>query len=305
LDADAKTAAANQGENRIALSRRDFLRCGIAAAAAPVFGWAFDDPGSFVGVPIFNEILGRAQAEHWSRLPIGEIVGRVGIALVGTPYVASTLELYDDREVCSVNLNGLDCVTFYEISLGFARMLLHGGRAPKDLLREITFTRYRGGKLDGYLSRLHYTSDWIEDNDAKGVVRNLTPALPGAIRMDKRIDFMSTHPNAYRQLRANPGLVPRMAALETKISSRKPWYVPNASVSAAEPLLQTGDIVGIATSAGGLDCSHTGLVYVDNSGTRRFLNASSAKGQVVLGERLSEYAANYRRNIGVMIARPK
>jgi hypothetical protein len=80
--------------------------------------------------------------------------------------------------------------------------------------------------------------------------------------------------------------------------------VPNDSVAQIEPLLQTGDIVGIATYADGLDCSHTGLVWVDKAGVRRLLNASSVKKQVVLGERLSEYANKYKLNVGVMIARP-
>ncbi|MFI5385423.1 MAG: N-acetylmuramoyl-L-alanine amidase-like domain-containing protein [Fimbriimonadales bacterium] len=257
-----------------------------------------------MGEQVFERIRRRARDDHWDALPIGTMIGRIGMALQGTPYVGSTLELHDDREVCCINFAGLDCVTFYEIALGFCRMIRHGGSRHEDLVKEVTFTRYRGGRLDGYLSRLHYTSDWIDDNEKKGVVRNLTPNLLGATRMDKRLDFMSTHPQSYRQLRANPALVPRMAALERQIGARKPWYVPNDKVAAIEPLLETGDIVGIATSAEGLDCSHTGLVYVDESQVRRFLNASSVKKQVILGERLSEYAVKYKKNLGIMIARP-
>jgi hypothetical protein len=122
--------------------------------------------------------------------------------------------------------------------------------------------------------------------------------------MDKRFDFMSTHPQSYRQLKANLALVPKMAALEKAIGARRPWYVPNDQVAAIEPMLQTGDIVGIATSADGLDCSHTGLIYFDDDKVCRFLNASSVKKQVVLGERLSDYARKYKKNLGVMIARP-
>lgn len=261
--------------------------------------WA--DTKDFVGEDIFDRIFRRFAAD---RSPIGLLTGHVGVAFLGTPYVGSTLELYDDRETCCVNLKGLDCVTFYEVSLCFTRMLRDGGGTPPDLVREIQLVRYRGGKLEGYLSRLHYTSDWIEDNAAKGVVDNLTPKLPGAVHMDKRFDFMSTHPQAYRQLKANPSLVPRMAEIEEQISARKPWYVPNDLVASIEPLLRTGDIVGIATNAAGLDCSHTGLVYVDEAGVRRFLNASSVRDQVVLGERLSEYAVKNKKNLGVMIARP-
>jgi hypothetical protein len=293
------------------LSRRELLRLALissAAAGSAKSGWAsllsIDGPKPFVGTDIFAKLTSRVHSAHWDSLAIGDLTGEVGVSLLGTPYVGSTLEQFDDREVCCVDLTGLDCVTFYEVALCFARMIRLGGRTPSDLLKEVTLTRYRGGRLDGYLSRLHYTCDWIYDNARKGVVRDLTPTFAGAIRMDKRFDFMSTHPSSYRQLKANPSWVKGMADLENEISARKPWFVPNSRVAEIEPLLKTGDIVGIATSAAGLDCSHTGLVYVDENKICRFLNASSVKKQVVIGERLSEYAAKYKKNTGIMIARP-
>ena len=69
------------------------------------------------------------------------------MALRRTPYVASTLELYDDREVCSVDFRGLDCVTFFELALAFARMLKRDERTPAALLADVTFLRYRGGHV--------------------------------------------------------------------------------------------------------------------------------------------------------------
>jgi hypothetical protein len=290
------------------MTRREFLSLSLLIPfAARLYGkgaTTIEDARAFIGEDVFERLQARIAAEHWSRLAVGALTGQVGMALQGTPYVGSTLELYDDREVCSVNLAGLDCVTFYEVSLAFARMAKHHGKTPQDLIQEVRFMRYRGGKLNGYLSRLHYTCDWIDDNESKGVVKNLTSTFQGAVRMDKKFDYMSRHPQAYRQLKANPALIPQMAAFEDGCSARRPWYVPNDHVASIEPLLQTGDIVGIATSADGLDCSHTGLIYVDDAKVCRFLNASSVKKQVVLGERLSDYANKYKKNIGVMIARP-
>ncbi len=280
------------------LTRREFLIF-LAAAGMRLPGFA-EDPPTFIGRATFARLMRESKA--WAKVGIGELTARVGLSLADTPYVGGTLEL-DGPEVCSANLEGLDCVTLYETSLCFARMLKHGGSNPDDLLREITFTRYRGGKLNGYLSRLHYTSDWIADNVAKGVVRDLTPSLPGAVRMNKPFDFMSTHPSLYRQLKADSSLIGPIAEFEGKITARQPYYVPNDAVAGIEPLLMSGDIVGIATKAAGLDCSHTGLIYVEN-GIPRFLNASSVHKKVVLGERLSDYAKKYTKNLGVMIARP-
>src|ERR1044071_5605519 len=59
---------------------------------------------------------------------------------------------------------------------------------------------------------------WKTRSDRK----NLTPTLSGAVRMDKPFNFMSTHATLYRQLKSNPALVPKMAALENEIRSEEP-----------------------------------------------------------------------------------
>src|SRR2546425_9001469 len=165
------------------------------------------EPNVFAGQETFERLLMLGRERAWSELPIGERIGAIGMALRQTPYVAATLELYEDREVCSVNLRGLDCVTFFESSLVLERMLRRGGRTPEALLAEVTFTRYRRGQLTELASRLHYMRDWVVHNEDKRGVRPITGDLPGAARVTRRVSFMSAHPNAYRQLKANPDLV--------------------------------------------------------------------------------------------------
>jgi hypothetical protein len=301
------------------MDRRRFLRrlSGAAAAGFAVPGIASalpafrylnpdgdDEPKTFVGVDVFNRLMEQARAEGWAGLPVGDIVGKVAMALRGTPYVGSTLELSDDRELCSVNLKGLDCVTLFENALDFARVLKKGGRTPEDLINEVTFTRYRGGKIGDYTSRLHYTTDWIHDNVDKGVVVDITPELPGAIVFDRVVDFMSTHPGSYRQLKAHPELVPVIARFERTINSRTMHYVPKARIADAEPMLKTGDIVGITTTIKGIDISHTGLCYRDDSGSLRFLHASLTHKEVMLDARLSEYVSSVSKDTGIMVVRP-
>jgi hypothetical protein len=213
-------------------------------------------------------------------------VGAVGMALRRTPYVDGTLELYDDREVCSVNLSGLDCVTFFESALAVARMLKRGERTPEALLAAITLMRYRDGRITDYASRLHYMSDWFFDNQAK------------------RVGFMSAHPEAYRQLKANPEMVGKIARVEADINARATQYLPKGKVAAAGGLLQTGDIVGITTTIDGLDCSHSGLCYRDDGGVVRLLHASTTRKAVVLDEDLAIYLAGVSTHTGIMVARP-
>jgi len=295
------------------MKRRKFLRDTIAAAAAfalpkSQFGVnpliINDEPHVFTGTERFDQLLKIAQKENWKLLPIGQAMGSIGMALRGIPYVGSTLDLYDDREVCSINLLGLDCVTFYEIALAFVRMLKSGQADQNEMLKKVMFMRYRDGKLTDYLSRLHYTSDWFHDNEFKGVVKIITKNLPGANRFNKKVNFMSTHPQSYRQLRANPEYVKLIAASEKEINQREKYYLPKTHVQDAAAFLQTGDIVGITTSIDGLDCSHTGLCYRDENGKLRLLHASSAKKEVVLDVELSLFLKNGAKHTGIMVARP-
>jgi len=262
------------------------------------------EPNVFAGQETFERLLMLGRARAWSELPIGERIGAIGMALRQTPYVAATLELYEDREVCSVNLRGLDCVTFIESSLAFARMLRRGGRTPEALLAEVMFTRYRGGRLTDYVSRLHYLSDWFFDNEHKGVVRLTTHELPGATRFTKRVNFMSTHPEAYRQLTGNPDLVSKIARVEAEINAREIQYVPREKVAAAQPLLMTGDIIGVTTTIDGLDCAHSGFCYRDERGMLRLLHASTIQKAVILDEELAGYLARVSTHTGIMVARP-
>src|SRR6266545_6772971 len=77
----------------------------------------------FKGQDQFNRLVAKAKAKNWKALPIGERTAAVGQALVGTRYKHFTLEIDNRIESPSVNFNGMDCWTFFEIALGFARML--------------------------------------------------------------------------------------------------------------------------------------------------------------------------------------
>src|SRR5436189_6371561 len=77
----------------------------------------------FKGQDRFEQLVVRAKAENWSSLPIGERTAAVGQAMVSTPYRSYTLEIDNRIESPSVNFKGLDCWTFFEIAVSFARML--------------------------------------------------------------------------------------------------------------------------------------------------------------------------------------
>jgi Protein of unknown function (DUF1460) len=301
---EAMTGSVLERRAFVALLSRALVAAGALAMARPNPASGRDrDPNVFTGQETFEQLLTVARELGWHELSIGHRVGALGMALRQTPYVPATLELYEDREVCSVNLRGLDCVTFFESALALARMLRRGGRTPEALLAEVTVMRYRGGQLTDYASRLHYMSDWFFDNQQKGVVRVITRDLPGATRLAKRLNFMSTHPEAYRPLKANPDLVRKIARIEGQITAREMEYVPKEKVPTAQPLLMTGDIVGITTAIEGLDCSHAGFCY-RAEGVLRLLHASTTQNAVILDEDLAAYLARVSTHTGIMVARP-
>lgn len=261
---------------------------------------------NFEGKEEFVRIIKKSTDGNWRRLPIGELIGRIAMELKDTPYVGFTLELSKDSESCVVNLKGLDCVTFFEDSLGMARMIKRGKSRPEDLLAEIQTTRYRGGKMGDFTTRLHYTTDWFVDNEQKGVVKILTPELPGAQPFTQKVGIMSQRPGNYRQLKAHPELVQIIRRTEDKINTTPLKYLPMSGLAAAEHLLQTGDIVGVTTTAEGIDIAHTGLCIKDEHGTVHFMDASSSQSRmkVTLESEISKCLDWSPELTGVMIARP-
>jgi hypothetical protein len=293
-------------------TRRTFLRVSFGLLATSALSRCFGDVAAskiepFQGRDIFDRILDKAVKSKWDALPIGQTMGRVAKELEGTPYIGFTLELSKDNEICSVNLTGLDCVTFFEDTLDFSRMLKKGGRTPEAMLAEVTYTRYRGGKVGDFTSRLHYTTDWFHDNEQKRVVRILAPELPGAEPFTQKVGIMSEHPENYRQLAAHPDLVPAIKKFEDQINARSMEFIPMDKLKAAEPHLQTGDIVGVCTTASGIDIAHTGLIYADDQGVRHFMDASSSssKMKVTLEKGPISETLNWSKKLtGAMFARP-
>src|SRR6201984_2020995 len=102
----------------------------------------------FKGQDQFNRLVAKAKASNWKALPIGERTAAVGPALGGTRYKHFTFEIDNRIESPSVNFQGMDCWTFFEIALSFARMLNEpeANWAPERLLHYIEIDRYRSGE---------------------------------------------------------------------------------------------------------------------------------------------------------------
>lgn len=291
--------------NRLILSIAPLIL--FASASVRAAGLPFDTV--FKGEPKFAELARQAEAGGWAKLPIGDRTATIGKALRGTPYKGYTLEIDDRTEAPSVNLHGLDCWTFFESALAFARMLNEPKEnwTPQTMLRYIEKDRYRGGACDGsYLSRLHYLEDWLHDNDRRGLVSDLTRSL-GGVRVSHTANEMTINWRGYRYMRKNPDLRTGIRAMEKKVSSMPMHHIPKNRVAAIESKLRDGDIIGITThDPGGIGTSHVGLAHRGDDGTLHFMHASSPRnyGKVVIDSRLSTYLNRFRSNAGILVARP-
>ena len=219
---------------------------------------------------IFRATVTRAWDEGWDTIPLNEAMVRIGLLFVGTPYAPGTLEVAGTEDVV-VNLEGLDCVTFVENVFTMARFIRDQDRgildsegrtreAYRGALREV---RYRGARVDGYGSRLHYFSEWILDNEAKGLVRELTMDMGGEEDFEA-VDYMSTHAESYRQL-ANPTDLRAVQQTEFLLSGLTRYKLPEVEISTWMSWIQDGDIIAATSTVDGLDVAHTGLAYWQGS----------------------------------------
>jgi len=283
-----------------------FLLCsvGFASESRLPFGTVFK------GQDQFNRLVAKAKAGNWKALPIGERTAAVGQALVGTRYKHFTLEIDNRIESPSVNFQGMDCWTFFEIALSFARMLNEpeSNWTPERLLHYIELDRYRGGECTGeYLSRLHYLEDWLYDNNRRGLVEDLTRELGGR-SVPHSAREMTAGWRHYRYLAANRSLLGPLARMEANVSSRPLYEIPKDRVAGIESKLRSGDIIGIISrDRGGLrSTAHVGLALRTSDGVLHFLHASSPSnyGRVVVDSQLSKYLYRYRSDSGILVARP-
>ena len=264
----------------------------------------------FRGRDQFNRLVAKARSENWPALPIGARTAAVGQALLGTRYKHFTLEIDNRIESPSVNFQGMDCWTFFEIALSFARMLNEpeSNWTPERLLHYIEIDRYRSGECTGeYLSRLHYLEDWLYDNDRRGLVEDLTRSLGGR-SVPHSAREMSVGWRHYRYLAANRSLLGPLARMEANVSSRPLYEIPKNRVAGIEPKLRSGDVIGIISrDRNGLySTAHVGLALRTNDGVLHFMHASSPgnSGRVIVDAQPSKYLYRYRTDSGILVARP-
>ena len=235
-------------------------------------------------------------------LPIGDLVLKIGLDFLNTPYVGKTLDK-SKVEKLVINLHQLDCTTFAENCLALARTAKSDKPSVAKFCAELEGIRYRGGKMDGYASRLHYFSEWITDNENRHHVQSMAVQMGGKV-LSLNLYIMSKNPKEYPQLINDPATTAQIQAIEEKISAQKFYYIPADQFESIESLVKDGDIVTLTTSIPGVDVTHVGILLKED-GRVHLLHASSSMMKVTVStEPFAQYLTKSKKTTGVMIARP-
>ena len=118
---------------------------------------------------IFDELIRFLDREKSSLEYPDQLILKIGKFFLGTPYSAGSLEKTAEHLI--VNLRECDCVTFVENVVALALLIESEQKSFHTFRKLVQKIRYRQGRLQGYSSRLHYFSDWIHDNQRKGILR--------------------------------------------------------------------------------------------------------------------------------------
>lgn len=223
--------------------------------------------------------------------------------LLGTPYVAKTLEIDGDKHLI-VNLHALDCTTFVENLVALSQTIEQGKTSFQAFARNLNHLRYRDGVRVGYVSRLHYFSDWVKNNTKKGCVKEQTEKI-SSVTLSVTLDFMSTHAEKYPLLKGAPGEVAKIKKIEAEWQAYDMPYIPQECLKDVTVLeqIKEGDIIGLVCDYKGLDVSHLGIACWKN-GALHLLDASMSGGKVQIeSENIYNYVAKRKHFKGIRVVR--
>lgn len=242
-----------------------------------------------------------AQTNNLKDKEMGERISLIAHFFLDTPYKSNTLNITDGEKLV-INLQELDCVTFVDNVLALAFLSEYTSSSEGAFQRNLQIIRYRGGVIEDFTSRLHYSSDWLYEMQQNRLLEDITADL-GGVKYTKEINFMSAHYELYPALKNNPQFLKKIKSIEDSINQRMYYYIPKSEVDKIYSKIKIGDIILITTSIAGIDTSHLGIAIMYN-GAIHLLHASSEYKKVMISQTpLKEYMENIRTQTGIMLGR--
>ncbi len=248
----------------------------------------------------FLKLMQTAHQQHLQSRPLGEVIAAIAQQFLGTPYQAELLE-HSPTERLFLSLKRFDCVLLIETVIALAHNVLRHDDSVSTFAENVESLRYRSGHLDGYCSRLHYFSDWIADNEKRGLLQNLTTKL-GGIALPQKFNFMSNHRYLYPQLKSDTEFQ-CLKQVEAHLSQSHLAFIPTVGIRNLYPQLQSGDIIAVVTAIPGLDVTHTGLIERRGNNSIGIIHASPG-GAVKRNLDLQTYVSRVPMSVGIFVVRP-
>ena len=180
------------------------------------------------------------------------------------------------EEKLTLDLSGLDCVTFVENTMG-----LIYSKDINDYFKTLQKIKYYNSKVS-YESRNHYMSNWLEYNAKNGYLDVVTEDLgvPVTREMTRTMNVLS----------------------EIKPFEIKFKYIGKEFVEKAETKLKNGDIILFVSSNVNVDYAHLGII--NNRKGNCLLRHAKYKKHVLDDLPVSEYIRN-KSFPGIVVARLK
>lgn len=229
--------------------------------------------------------------------------------LKGLPYVAATLEVNKSEQLV-VNLRQMDCATLVDNALALTLTTRQKSTSFEDFCKQLERIRYRNGKLNGYASRNHYFSQWVNSNTKLGLVEEIQTGK--AFKATKKTDlhYMTQHADKYPMLVSEgEKTIKLIRKYEQEVNGAEVSYIPHSMLSKSRNELSCvhdGDILALVTKKDGLDVSHLGIAVWGKDGKLHLLNASSIHHKVVLEPMtLYQYMAEHPSQLGIRVVRIK
>lgn len=259
-----------------------------------------------------------ARNQGLAALPTADLVSLLAPTFVGAPYEPGTLEL-PGPETLVVRLATFDCVTLVEhvlvlahlvrdpetpLPAGFGDVDSPEARAFRDRYRALlTELRYRDARIDGYASRLHYFTEWMNQGIARGLLQEVTGEL-GGVPDPRPIHFMTSNPDAYRQLTDDPSLVGPLREIEARLSAEPRLWIPQERIAEVEDRIRNGDLIAAVSTVDGLDIAHVGIA-LRHEGRLHLLHAPLVGDSVEISARpLAERMRGISGQKGIRVVRP-
>lgn len=276
----------------------------VVIAAMPIF--AFGMPALYTKQDSMTICRLLKSAQNEAQPPKALFFART---FLGVPYVGSTLEVCDSERLI-VNTRQMDCTTLIETVTALTLCSDRGQTSFRDYIETLTMLRYHDGIINGYASRLHYFTEWIADNSDKGLVEEISGSNPPFSSVQTvRAYYMSEHPQMYKALKNNPGIVPLIRKAEKAITGMKCRFIPKSQLRDSgkwRDIVHDGDILAITTNKKGLEIAHLGFAVWHNDGELHLLNASSIHKRVIDEPMtLYSYLMKHPSHTGIRIIRIK